>query len=330
MPSRPLFGILAAAAVVLLPAQKPEPAASPRAAVERSLPLRQEASVRFLKASKCVSCHHNTLTVTTLAMARSGNIRVDEDLAFEQQELISDYVAGWDQPTSAGPTRPTDVATVSNVLLGLSVDGFPADDATDWMVGVLLRQQANTGEWRATPKRFSGDSETIAVTAAAIRALQVYASKRDRAGYDAVMRRAMTWLENARPQDTEGRAHRLLGLDWSHASTERISQAARDLIATQRADGGWSQVPGEPSDAYATGQALFTLVETGALAPDGPVYARGAEFLLGGQFEDGSWLVKSRATKLQPHVDTGFPFGPDQFSSIAATNWATMALALAR
>ena len=57
-------------------------------------------------------------------------------------------------------------------------------------------------------------------------------------------------------------------------------------------------------------------------------YTRGVAFLLRRQFADGSWFV-SRAIPLQPHVDSGCPFGRDQFISAAGTNWAARALALA-
>ena len=60
-----------------------------------------------------------------------------------------------------------------------------------------------------------------------------------------------------------------------------------------------------------------------------PVYQKGVRFLLGTQLEDGSWYVRTRAVPVQPYFDSEFPHGRDQFISAAATNWATMALALA-
>jgi len=47
------------------------------------------------------------------------------------------------------------------------------------------------------------------------------------------------------------------------------------------------------------------------------------------QYADGSWFVRTRAVALQPHFESGFPYGRDQFISAAGSNWATMALALA-
>jgi hypothetical protein len=82
------------------------------------------------------------------------------------------------------------------------------------------------------------------------------------------------------------------------------------------------------SDAYATGQALVALAETGAVSLMDPAVRRGVQFLLETQLADGSWFVKSRALPIQPHFESGFPHGRDQFISAAATNWAATALAM--
>jgi hypothetical protein len=83
------------------------------------------------------------------------------------------------------------------------------------------------------------------------------------------------------------------------------------------------------SDAYATGQALVALAESGVVTTADPVYKKGVEFLLKTQFADGSWLVRTRALPLQPLFDIGFPHGNDSWISAAGTNWAAMALARA-
>jgi glycogen debranching enzyme len=101
-------------------------------------------------------------------------------------------------------------------------------------------------------------------------------------------------------------------------------------LADQRADGGWAQLPTLSSDAYATGQALVALRESGAISASDAAYKRGSQFLVNTQFADGSWYVKTRALPFQPYFEAGFPFGRDQFISAAATNWAAQALALSR
>jgi N-acyl-D-amino-acid deacylase len=51
------------------------------------------------------------------------------------------------------------------------------------------------------------------------------------------------------------------------------------------------------------------------------------QFLLSTQFEDGSWYVRTRSQPIMPLFDSDFPYGRDQWISVAATNWAVMALA---
>ena len=72
----------------------------------------------------------------------------------------------------------------------------------------------------------------------------------------------------------------------------------------------------------------MALKEAGALPVTDKAYKRGIEFLLKTQLEDGSWYVKSRSIPFQPYFESGFPHGHDQWISAAASNWATMALAL--
>jgi squalene cyclase len=119
-------------------------------------------------------------------------------------------------------------------------------------------------------------------------------------------------------------------LTWGQAGRAATTRAARALLAEQRSDGGWSQLPTLGSDAYATGQAMVALAESGVVTPADARYRRGVRFLLDTQLADGSWFVRSRAIPIQPHFESGFPHGKHQFISAAGTGWATMALAAAR
>jgi hypothetical protein len=101
----------------------------------------------------------------------------------------------------------------------------------------------------------------------------------------------------------------------------------RELLDIQRPDGGWAQTPYLTSDAYATGQVLYTLHELGVPA-NNSAFRRGAAFLLQTQKEDGTWYVKSRAMKIQPYFQSGFPYEHDQWISATGTAWAVMALTL--
>ena len=141
--------------------------------------------------------------------------------------------------------------------------------------------------------------------------------------------KALDWLRHTSPKDTEDRVFRLLALDRLEASKEATQTAAKQLVAKQRADGGWAQTADLESDAYATGSALFSLHQTGELSVDDSVYRRGLQFLLRDQQEDGSWRVKSRSKPFQKHFESGYPHGKDQFISITAASWATLAMLFA-
>lgn len=195
------------------------------------------------------------------------------------------------------------------------------------MARYLKSQQSPEGGWWILGHRPPIESSDIQVTAASMRAMQVYGPKARRAEYEKAVQLAAGWLAKAQPKTTEDRAFQLLGLSWAGGNKPAIATAARDLVAEQRSDGGWAQLPTLASDAYAPGQALVALNESGALPLTDPACKRGIQFLLNTQLEDGSCHVKSRAIPIQPYFESDFPHGHDQWISAAATNWATMALA---
>ena len=96
-----------------------------------------------------------------------------------------------------------------------------------------------------------------------------------------------------------------------------------ELLALQRADGGWSQTVPEPrSDAFATGQTLYVLSLAG-LTAGRPEIRRGLDFLTATQKPDGSWPMLSRSTP------NGEPGSSKLLTPItcAASSWATLGMA---
>jgi hypothetical protein len=188
-----------------------------------------------------------------------------------------------------------------------------------------MMQRAD-GSWlrnqERRPPMSSGQFQHAAVC---IFALKHYGRSVDAAENDAVIEKAVAWLETATPQTMQDRAFRVIALAWA-GRTESAQKFANALIDLQGADGGWSQFAGVEPDAYATGQAIYAL-SVARLPQDSAVYRNGIAYLLKTQAEDGSWRVKSRSIWLQPYFESGFPYGRDQFISTAGTAWASMALA---
>jgi ankyrin repeat protein len=307
---------------------KPKPAVSARAALDRSIPLLQQNDLTFLRKAGCVSCHNNNLTAMTVAAGRKQGLPVDEGAAQGQRRGVAAYAETNRERNLQGLGITGGTDTAGYILLGLAAENWPADPATDAMARYLKGRQNADGAWPAFVGRPPLEASEIQGTATAMRALQVYAPRPQRAEYDKAVQRAADWLAQAQPTTNEDRSFQILGLVWAGGKQEIARKAGGDLLREQRTDGGWAQLPALASDAYATGQALVALKEVGVLKPSDPAYKRGAQFLMNTQMEDGSWYVRSRTPMpFQPYFDSGFPFGHDQFISAAATNWAAMALA---
>jgi ankyrin repeat protein len=309
------------------PQSQPKPAGGLRAAIERSMPLVQRSDVTFVKKSGCVSCHNNNLTAMAVAAVRKNGIPVDPQTARKQLQVIASYMETWRERLLQGIGIPGNQDTVSYILLGMAAENYWPDAATDAAARYLKSRQAADGHWWVQGPRPPLESSDIEVTAVSMRAIQVYAPKTRRAEYQKAVQLAADWLAKAESKTNEDRAFQLLGLQWSRASKKIIQRAAEELLAAQRVDGGWAQIPSLASDSYATGQALVALHESGTVGVTDAAYQRGVRFLLNTQLEDGSWYVKSRSFAFQPYFESDFPHGHNQWISAAATNWAAMALA---
>jgi ankyrin repeat protein len=308
------------------PAAKPNPAESARAAVLRSLPLLQKTDSKFLQQAGCVSCHNNTLAALTLTSAHKDGLPVNMPARGEQLKKIATYLDTWRERALQGVGIPGDQDTVSSILVGMAVQGHAPDPATDAMAFYLRSKQLPNGMWPILAHRPPLESSLFQVTAFSLRALQTYAPKARKAEFEQTIQMGRKWLSSAEPHTVDDRAFQLIGLGWVGADRSTIQKFAAALIKEQRPDGGWAQLDSLDSDAYATGQALVGLRDSGAIASTDPAYQRGVKFLLKTQMEDGSWHVASRAIPIQPYFESGFPHGHDQWISSTATSWAAMAL----
>ena len=215
-------------------------------------------------------------------------------------------------------------------LMGLHAEGYKRDINTDTVAWYILQRQHANGEWPAqhADPRPPLCLDYIGLTVRSMRALQLYTPAANASDYRRAIRLAATWLANAHSYNNDDRSWRLAGLAWAGTNPAATHQATKELLAAQRPDGGWSDLPSMNSTAYATGKSLVALNIAG-LPVSSPAYQRGVKMLLQTQQEDGSWYVQTRALGFQPWFDSGFPHAHDQWISAAGTNWAAQALALA-
>jgi len=291
-------------------------------AVERALAIVEKQSPTFIRTAGCNSCHSQDLPSAAAALARSRGLAAPREIAQLPESMMP-------PPERVMDFNVVAVAGIAWELFDQGMNGVPASAYTDAAVRFLKAMQTPEGNWSTNesrrPPMSTGDYQAAALS---IYALKRYTPAADQASTERALTRAVEWLERGQPTITQDFAFQALGLAWAHPGSESAKRAARALLAMQRGDGGWSQLGGMESDAYATGQALYALNVAARMTLGDPAFRRGIDYLLTSQAADGSWHVKSRAIWLQPYFESGFPYGQDQFISTAGTAWASMALAV--
>gem|GEM_PF-96455 len=297
-----------------------------RKLTQKSVSLLQSCGPKFFAHSGCTACHQQTLTSLAVPMARARGLSVDERTERQQIKLTAFDLGrkrtAFLQRMKSGGTAHR----IGYLLWGLSAADYPADETTDTMYVELAGLQLHNGSWVSDAHRPPTEYSPFSATAVSMRAIQHYSPPGLKAATARRIAKATEWLANTQARANAEKAFRLLGLHWGGADPKIIAQAKADLLRQQTDDGGWSQLPDLPPDAYATGLTLFALAETAQLRSDDPAYSKGVEFLMNTAEDDGSWQVKTRSFAFQPYFESGFPHEKDQWISAAATGWATMAL----
>jgi N-acyl-D-amino-acid deacylase len=194
------------------------------------------------------------------------------------------------------------------------------------MVAYLLKTQDAGGSWKPPSNRPPLEESTPMCTVLSAYYAREFAGDEQRDDVAAAVEKSRAWLIKASSKSQEDRNARLWGLALLEAGETELTAAQQAVLQSQREDGGWAQLDSMHSDAYATGQALYALRQSGLETSD-KAYRRGVQFLLGSQHDDGSWFVETRSKPVQVFFDNGDPHGKSQFISIAATAWAVVALA---
>jgi ankyrin repeat protein len=298
------------------------------APLQRTSLKSKESFVNHASRQDCTSCHQQHLPLAAVGLARRFEARVDRAAEQALVRLVQEGEIK-DPEIDAQPLfHPDPVMTKGYELLAYALEDLAADENADLWVHHLAAVQGPEGQWYNNLPRPPIQTGDIGATALAIHALRRYPLPGRAAEIAQRVDRARGWLWGATAEDTDSRIYQLLGLAWAGESPARLADLAGALVAEQRADGGWGQLPGLPADAYATGQALYALrVAAGRDRADAAV-DKGIRFLLETQLADGTWYVRRRAFPFQPTMNSGFPHGRDSWISAAGTSWAVMALSL--
>jgi hypothetical protein len=324
-----LAAVLLAVSIAPVRGDEPVTAGELRGAVARALPLIRKGAEGHMAQRTCFACHNQGVPLLAMAVARDRGFDVKDDDLKKQARFIADVLAGNRDNYRKGKGTGGQADTAGYALWALDLGGWQPDDTTAAVADYLLIYQKDIDHWITRANRPPSEISPFTTTYIALRGLLRYGTADQKDRIDRRVAEVRSWLVKAPPRDNEDRVFRLRGLHLAGADEFSIKLAARELVAMQRADGGWGQLDSMASDAYATGSALVALTQAGGLATSDPAYQRGLRYLLQTQLKDGSWYVKSRSRPFQTYYESGFPHGKDQFISIAGSSWAAAALALA-
>jgi hypothetical protein len=230
---------------------------------------------------------------------RAGH-KVDEPLLAELAKWLAESGDG-----TTGVPRPEGIPKALNekaVLFAMALVADPQPDelaiaGLKRLLGTVTADQTENGSWASWPETrqpiFGNSDEraTASATWVLTSAMKFDASSEVAAARD----RGLAWLETTKSDD-EAQSSALRVILWRQLakSADSWQPLAERIVARQNADGGWSQAPDMPSDAWATGQALYALAGWDVAAT---AIQRGRAFLASTQRPDGSWAMTSRPTK---------------------------------
>src|SRR5438477_8624488 len=282
------------------PALAREPASIPRAtppqvhrAVDRAVQYLQTESAAWLNTRKCAACHHAPLPLWALGEAERQGYAIDKKfLADTTESLLGSrdrLLASKIFPNPADPPDPRPQGRGLNMglpFLAIAARSLPKleggqEQSLELIAEEISNKQRPDGSWEffATLRRPPINESQATDAAWIIMALQGETGPDAPESRRAALARAIAWLDAAKPSGVhQEKVLRLLLAIRSGKPRDRMQTAVDELLAQQRADGGWSQtVPELKSDAFATGQTLYVLSLAGYTA-DRPEIRRGIDF----------------------------------------------------
>jgi hypothetical protein len=276
-----------------------------RKAAERGLAFLQNDAAKWRKERKCATCHHGTMTVFAFAEATSQGYAGAAATLAEAAKWTRERLKDIARPRDPRPGwKMVNTPAIYLALMAQAVPGQQAVSAEDLkqIAGHLLRHQEADGSWAwssAPPKNrpppFFESDEVATLLAYMALGPHVPADPGKKSEARDGRGRASAWLGKVKASDTtQAAALQLLVKVRAGGPAKDLGPEIDRFLCLQNKDGGWGQLHDRPSDAYATGQALYVLSLAGVRS-DRREVARAAAFLVASQKQDGSWPMTPRA-----------------------------------
>lgn len=308
--------------------EKPTLDEAMRSAIRRAIPLIEKGAAGSAEKRTCFTCHSQALPVLALTEAKQHGFEVDEANLKRQLDHTFAHLGRGKEKYLEGKGQGGRVITAGYALWALEAGEHEPDETTEAVTSYLLQYQSKSTHWRHPGSRPPSSGSDFTTTYVALRGLAAYGTDEQEQDIESRFETVRKWLLKAKPAETEDRVFRLRSLKYVEADEKELRASVDELIREQREDGGWAQNAKMKSDAYATSTTIVALLQAGGCSPDDACIQRGLQFLISAQLDDGSWHVVTRAKPFQTYYESGFPHEKDQFISIAASCWSTLALTL--
>jgi len=301
--------------------------ADARMSVERAVNLLLPTAPVGYQRRGCISCHSQALVAMAAAEARKKGIAINEEMAQTNLKQIEASHKSVAELAMQGDQPGGNIIAIGYVMMALAAEQHPFDKITAQLNHAAAALQMPDGSW--TPNGVSRppmEDTLVTATAMGARSLTLYTIAGRKHQLNENVRRAQHWLLAVDARSAEDRAMKLMGLVWTKAPKSVVDAAVRQVLAQEQTGGGWPQRDGMEPDAYATGISLYALHVAG-VPPTNDAYLKGVRYLQQNQYQDGSWLVKTRSYPTQVYFESGYPFGNNQFISAGAASWSALAIA---
>ena len=289
---------------------------TPREAAQLGLDCLHSDAVAWQKRHRCYGCHVQTKAIMGMSIGKRNHYVVNR----ASLKKLHDITLGWQKKD--GTYRLHGIRSIHYwVALGLAYYDRHVQkgnkkkllSAADLVVQ-LQQEDGSFALEKQEPPVMQGKCQVAAYAVFTLD--QAYRHTGDER-YLTAIEKAVGWLKKMEPTTTQDYAFRLLAHAWAGKAGdgEARKRAVKDFLALQRDDGGWAEVSKLPSNAYATGQALYVLKVARFPIRD-PRFKAGVKYLMARQDMEGFW-------KYQPGKDSR-SHRPSRFPP---TMWAAIGLA---
>ncbi|TWT47012.1 A-macroglobulin complement component [Thalassoglobus neptunius] len=294
--------------------------------IAKSIPFLIEEGEGWIEKRGCVSCHQVPFMLWSLDAAGKRGFEVDQSKLDHWKDWATkiDHFANPKNTTdrSEAEIAAANIDTMAQLLLILRTQS--EDQPPAWQESFtqyLLDNQLPDGSWNACgqlPFQKRPKTETTQVTT-----MWTLIALLRNGNADSLDLSEQSLSEHLTPEGTSTEwwvTRLLLAVELNRPvglPLIDVTEARQQLLQFQQHDGGWGWRTSDPSDALATGMALYALSQTQEDESDSAI-TRSQQFLIETQTDRGFWEVHSTKGKHQHQVtDTATYWG---------TAWAVVGL----